>query len=126
MLMLAMACFLMDPGFLPLILRMHTLPGILHLPSNGLAVLSTSPLLSQLTMKLKLPPAPIRTCTPCMCYRPAKTEFYLTNISSSIDYEEELDRVVRFATAAKEALPGVKVAAPSTCSWWYCELTQYI
>jgi hypothetical protein len=34
--------------------------------------------------------------------------------------------VIRFATAAKEALPGVKVAAPSTCSWWFCELLQYI
>ncbi|KAF5358065.1 hypothetical protein D9756_001355 [Leucocoprinus leucothites] len=37
----------------------------------------------------------------------------------NIDYDEELDRVVRFATAAKQALPGVKVAAPSTCSWWF-------
>lgn len=36
-----------------------------------------------------------------------------------IDYDEELDRVVRFATAAKAAFPGVKVAAPSTCSWWF-------
>ncbi|KXN91516.1 Beta-mannanase/endoglucanase A [Leucoagaricus sp. SymC.cos] len=36
-----------------------------------------------------------------------------------IDYDEELDRVVRFATTAKQALPGVLVAAPSTCSWWF-------
>ncbi|KAJ3573789.1 hypothetical protein NP233_g2215 [Leucocoprinus birnbaumii] len=36
-----------------------------------------------------------------------------------VDYDEELDRVVRFATAAKEALPGIKVAAPSSCSWWF-------
>ena len=43
------------------------------------------------------------------------------NFSSPIDYDEELDRVVRFATAAKEALPDVKVVAPSTCSWWFCE-----
>lgn len=36
-------------------------------------------------------------------------------------YDEELARVVNFSTIAKEALPDVKVAAPSTCSWWYCE-----
>ncbi|KAG9033104.1 hypothetical protein FS837_002547 [Tulasnella sp. UAMH 9824] len=36
-----------------------------------------------------------------------------------INYDEELKRVVDFATAAKEALPNVKVAAPSTCSWWF-------
>lgn len=36
-------------------------------------------------------------------------------------YDEELSRVVQFATAAKEALPNVLVVAPSTCSWWFCE-----
>ncbi|KAJ6546648.1 glycoside hydrolase family 44-domain-containing protein [Mycena vulgaris] len=36
-----------------------------------------------------------------------------------IDYDEELRRVVDFATAAKEAIPGVAVAAPSTCAWWF-------
>ncbi|KAF9448877.1 glycoside hydrolase family 44 protein [Macrolepiota fuliginosa MF-IS2] len=36
-----------------------------------------------------------------------------------IDYDEELDRVIKFATVAKEALPDVLVAAPSTCSWWF-------
>ncbi|KAK7045829.1 hypothetical protein VNI00_007240 [Paramarasmius palmivorus] len=36
-----------------------------------------------------------------------------------IDYDEELRRVIDFGTAAKEAIPGVKVAAPSTCSWWF-------
>ncbi|KAJ3573779.1 hypothetical protein NP233_g2216 [Leucocoprinus birnbaumii] len=36
-----------------------------------------------------------------------------------INYDEELDRVIRFATAAKQALPNVAVAAPSTCSWWF-------
>ncbi|KDR79962.1 hypothetical protein GALMADRAFT_1171670 [Galerina marginata CBS 339.88] len=34
-------------------------------------------------------------------------------------YDEELSRVINFATAAKEALPDVLVVAPSTCSWWY-------
>ncbi|KAF9002619.1 hypothetical protein BDZ89DRAFT_1105191 [Hymenopellis radicata] len=34
-------------------------------------------------------------------------------------YDEELARVVNFSIAAKEAIPSVKVAAPSTCSWWY-------
>ncbi|KAF8060893.1 glycoside hydrolase family 44-domain-containing protein [Lyophyllum atratum] len=34
-------------------------------------------------------------------------------------YDEELSRVVNFATAAKAALPNVLVAAPSTCSWWF-------
>lgn len=37
-------------------------------------------------------------------------------------YDEELARVVNFSTIAKEAIPGVQVAAPSTCSWWYCAL----
>jgi hypothetical protein len=36
-----------------------------------------------------------------------------------MSYDEELSRVVTFATVAKDALPNVKVAAPSTCSWWY-------
>ncbi|KJA27031.1 glycoside hydrolase family 44 protein [Hypholoma sublateritium FD-334 SS-4] len=36
-----------------------------------------------------------------------------------IGYDEELARVISFATAAKEALPDVLVVAPSTCSWWY-------
>ncbi|THG98524.1 hypothetical protein EW026_g3685 [Hermanssonia centrifuga] len=34
-------------------------------------------------------------------------------------YDEELARVVNFSTVAKEVLPDVEVAAPSTCSWWY-------
>lgn len=37
-----------------------------------------------------------------------------------IGYDEELARVIATATAAKEVLPDVLVAAPSTCSWWYC------
>ncbi|KAG8824630.1 hypothetical protein FRC17_009065 [Serendipita sp. 399] len=36
-----------------------------------------------------------------------------------VSYDEELSRVVNFAKAAKDALPNVKVAAPSTCSWWF-------
>ncbi|KAG6875722.1 hypothetical protein C0993_007795 [Termitomyces sp. T159_Od127] len=38
---------------------------------------------------------------------------------SPVDYDEELSRVISFATAAKEAIPGVLVGAPSTCSWWF-------
>ncbi|KDR73568.1 hypothetical protein GALMADRAFT_72267 [Galerina marginata CBS 339.88] len=34
-------------------------------------------------------------------------------------FDEELSRVIDFATAAKEALPDVLVVAPSTCSWWF-------
>jgi len=34
-------------------------------------------------------------------------------------YDEELARVLNFSMAAKEAIPDVLVAAPSTCSWWY-------
>ncbi|KAJ7480887.1 glycoside hydrolase family 44-domain-containing protein [Mycena latifolia] len=34
-------------------------------------------------------------------------------------YDEELARVLEFATVAKEAIPGVQVAAPSTCAWWF-------
>lgn len=44
-------------------------------------------------------------------------------------YDEELARVVNFSTAAKEAIPNVQVAAPSTCSWWYCKkvyLVRYL
>ncbi|GLB36669.1 putative glycoside hydrolase family 44 [Lyophyllum shimeji] len=36
-----------------------------------------------------------------------------------MSYDEELSRVINFATAAKAALPNVLVAAPSTCSWWF-------
>uniref|UniRef100_A0A0W0EXF2 Glycoside hydrolase family 44 catalytic domain-containing protein n=1 Tax=Moniliophthora roreri TaxID=221103 RepID=A0A0W0EXF2_MONRR len=36
-----------------------------------------------------------------------------------VSYDEELKRVIDFATVAKDAIPGVKVAAPSTCSWWF-------
>lgn len=35
-------------------------------------------------------------------------------------YDEELARVLNTARAAKAAIPGVKVAAPSTCAWWFC------
>ncbi|KAI0686449.1 glycoside hydrolase family 44-domain-containing protein [Cytidiella melzeri] len=38
---------------------------------------------------------------------------------SPMGYDEELARVVNFSTIAKSALPSVKVAAPSTCAWWY-------
>ncbi|KAF9466233.1 glycoside hydrolase family 44-domain-containing protein [Collybia nuda] len=38
---------------------------------------------------------------------------------SPMGYDEELSRVINFATAAKEALPNVLVGAPSTCSWWF-------
>ena len=34
-------------------------------------------------------------------------------------YDEELRRVVQYATVAKAALPNVNVAAPSTCAWWF-------
>ncbi|KZV87503.1 hypothetical protein EXIGLDRAFT_773572 [Exidia glandulosa HHB12029] len=36
-----------------------------------------------------------------------------------MSYDEELSRMVTFAKASKAALPNVKVAAPSTCSWWF-------
>jgi len=36
-----------------------------------------------------------------------------------VDYDEELARVLNTSIAAKQAIPGVKVAAPSTCSWWF-------
>jgi hypothetical protein len=36
-----------------------------------------------------------------------------------MSYDEELSRVLAFAQVAKDALPNTKVAAPSTCSWWY-------
>jgi hypothetical protein len=41
---------------------------------------------------------------------------------SQMGYDEELSRVINTAVAAKAAIPGVKVAAPSTCAWWFCEL----
>jgi hypothetical protein len=37
-----------------------------------------------------------------------------------MDYDDELQRVIDFATVAKEAIPNVQVAAPSTCAWWFC------
>jgi hypothetical protein len=46
-------------------------------------------------------------------------------MSSPVDYDEELVRVLNFSMAAKEAIPGVKVAAPSTCSWWYCAFVPF-
>jgi Glycoside hydrolase family 44 len=36
-----------------------------------------------------------------------------------MSYDEELTRVLTYATVAKDALPNVQVAAPSTCSWWF-------
>ncbi|KAF7324981.1 Glycoside hydrolase family 44 protein [Mycena kentingensis (nom. inval.)] len=36
-----------------------------------------------------------------------------------VDYDEELARVINTAIAAKAAIPGIKVAAPSTCAWWF-------
>jgi hypothetical protein len=36
-----------------------------------------------------------------------------------IGYDEELARVIATATMAKATLPNVKVAAPSTCAWWF-------
>ncbi|KAF9532144.1 glycoside hydrolase family 44-domain-containing protein [Crepidotus variabilis] len=36
-----------------------------------------------------------------------------------IGYDEELKRIVDFATVAKQAIPSVLVAAPSSCSWWF-------
>ncbi|KAI0264118.1 glycoside hydrolase family 44-domain-containing protein [Gloeopeniophorella convolvens] len=36
-----------------------------------------------------------------------------------LDYDEELARVLNFSAVAKAALPGVEVAAPSTCAWWF-------
>ena len=36
-----------------------------------------------------------------------------------MSYDEELRRVVDYAKAAKEALPNAKIAAPSTCAWWF-------
>lgn len=38
-----------------------------------------------------------------------------------MSYDEEWDRVSRFAIATKEALPDVKILAPSPCSWWFCK-----
>ncbi|KAJ7107803.1 glycoside hydrolase family 44-domain-containing protein [Mycena epipterygia] len=39
-------------------------------------------------------------------------------------YPTELAHVLDFSIAAKEAIPGVLVAAPSTCSWWYYWTSQ--
>ncbi|KIM20289.1 glycoside hydrolase family 44 protein [Serendipita vermifera MAFF 305830] len=36
-----------------------------------------------------------------------------------MSYDEELTRMVAYAKMAKEVLPNAKVAAPSTCSWWF-------
>jgi hypothetical protein len=36
-------------------------------------------------------------------------------------FDEELSRVLATAKMAKATLPNVKVAAPSTCAWWFCE-----
>ena len=36
-----------------------------------------------------------------------------------MDYDEELSRVLSTANAAKNTLPDVLVAAPSTCAWWF-------
>jgi hypothetical protein len=44
----------------------------------------------------------------------------LMTLYSPMGYDEELARVINFSAAAKEAIPGVLVAAPSTCSWWFC------
>lgn len=41
-----------------------------------------------------------------------------------IGYDEELARVLNISIVAKEALPDVLVAAPSTCSWWFCTSTS--
>lgn len=41
-----------------------------------------------------------------------------------MSYDEELRRVVEFSIAAKSALPNVLVAAPSTCSWWFCQFSS--
>ncbi|KAJ7752639.1 glycoside hydrolase family 44-domain-containing protein [Mycena metata] len=34
-------------------------------------------------------------------------------------YDEELARMLNYSIAIKEALPDVKIAAPSTCAWWF-------
>ncbi|KAJ6483211.1 glycoside hydrolase family 44-domain-containing protein [Mycena sanguinolenta] len=36
-----------------------------------------------------------------------------------MSYDEELSRMLNFSIIAKEAIPGVQVAMPSTCNWWY-------
>ena len=43
-----------------------------------------------------------------------------------MSYDEELQRVIATATMAKTALPNAKVAAPSTCAWWYCTSVQSV
>jgi hypothetical protein len=39
-------------------------------------------------------------------------------------FDEELQRVIATASMAKSILPNVKVAAPSTCAWWYCKCSE--
>ncbi|TFK30099.1 hypothetical protein FA15DRAFT_197786 [Coprinopsis marcescibilis] len=41
-----------------------------------------------------------------------------------VSYDEELDRVTRFALATKAAIPDIKVLAPSPCSWWFYWTSQ--
>ncbi|CAL1698040.1 unnamed protein product [Somion occarium] len=36
-----------------------------------------------------------------------------------LGYDEILERVLSFSAVAKQAIPSVQVAAPSTCAWWY-------
>ncbi|KAK7688489.1 hypothetical protein QCA50_008027 [Cerrena zonata] len=36
-----------------------------------------------------------------------------------LGYDEIFERVINFSAVAKEALPDVQVAAPSTCAWWF-------
>ena len=42
-------------------------------------------------------------------------------VCSPLGYDEILERVLNYSTMAKETLPDVQVAAPSTCAWWYCK-----
>jgi hypothetical protein len=42
-----------------------------------------------------------------------------TYLLRPMGYDEELARVINYSIIAKEALPSVKVAAPSTCAWWF-------
>jgi hypothetical protein len=41
-------------------------------------------------------------------------------------FDEELSRMISTAVMAKAAIPGVKVAAPSTCAWWFCKLRFHV
>ncbi|KAI0790933.1 glycoside hydrolase family 44-domain-containing protein [Abortiporus biennis] len=36
-----------------------------------------------------------------------------------LGYDEILKRVLDFGTVAKQAIPEVQIAAPSTCAWWF-------